>query len=117
VTESARIEYRRHPRAKVYLPTQWGLTRDCLWAATITSLSIGGCFLLTERIKSAGTQVYVKFWFPEETSVRGEVRYYLEKVGIGVEFKGLPARPAQLLMDYVNDLLNIQEHKHKGEQT
>jgi hypothetical protein len=44
-----------------------------------------------------GQPVFIKFWLPEQKRLGGEVRYQLERWGIGVEFKGLSAEEVDKL--------------------
>ena len=85
-------EKRRHPRVKASIPINWGLTPECLKHDRITSFSIGGCFIQTAEPVRPLTKVYIRFYLSNrgEQLIMAEVRYNLEEVGIGVEFKNLP---------------------------
>ncbi|MBV9924740.1 MAG: PilZ domain-containing protein [Acidobacteria bacterium] len=83
------IEQRRHERVSVDLHVYWGWTYDCPLQGRIISLSEGGYFLRTEQGAPRGTPVFIKFWLPEQKTLCGEVRYHLERWGVGAEFKGL----------------------------
>ena len=87
-------EQRRHERVAVDIQVYWGWTDDCRQRARIINLGVGGCFLRTDQGAAAGRPVFIKFWLPAETTLRGEVRYHLERMGVGVEFKGLSAAEA-----------------------
>lgn len=79
----------------------WGWTSDCPFRDRIISLSEGGYFLRTERGAPRGQTIFLKFWLPEPKTLRGEVRYHLERWGIGVEFKGLSDNETALLTTLV----------------
>ncbi len=82
-------EQRRHERVLVDIHVYWGWTDDCPFHDRIISLSEGGYFLRTERDAARGQPVFIKFWLPEQKTLYGEVRYHIERWGVGVEFKGL----------------------------
>lgn len=99
------IEKRRHPRVRATIPIDWGLTPQCLKHDRITSFSIGGCFIQTREAARPLTIVYIRFFLsPEgERIIRGEVRYHLDEVGLGVEFINLTESDKQnfqALVDY-----------------
>ncbi|HYG12192.1 MAG TPA: PilZ domain-containing protein [Pyrinomonadaceae bacterium] len=99
------IEKRRHPRVKASIPVYWGLTPECLKHDRITSFSIGGCFIQTTEVAPPLTVVYIRFFLSSkgERIIRGEVRYNLEEVGLGVEFINLTEgdqKNFQSLVDY-----------------
>jgi hypothetical protein len=85
----AYVEQRKHERVAVEIHVYWGWTDDCPFRDRIISLSEGGYFLRTDRGAECGQSIFVKFWLPEPKTLYGEVRYQLERWGIGVEFKGL----------------------------
>jgi hypothetical protein len=87
-------EQRKHDRVAVDIRVRWGWTEDCPFHDRIISLSEGGYFLRTERGAPRDTPVFIKFWLPEERTLGGEVRYHLERWGVGVEFKGLSREEA-----------------------
>ncbi|HEX8147111.1 MAG TPA: PilZ domain-containing protein [Pyrinomonadaceae bacterium] len=91
------VEQRKHERVTVDLHVHWGWTYDCPFQDRIISLSEGGYFLRTERGAPRGQPVFIKFWLPEQKTLCGEVRYHLERWGVGVEFKGLSERETALL--------------------
>jgi hypothetical protein len=84
-------EQRKHERVTVDIHVYWGWTYDCPFHDRIISISEGGYFLRTERGAPRGQPVFIKFWLPEQKTLCGEVRYHLERWGVGVEFKGLSA--------------------------
>ena len=84
-------EQRKHERIAVDIHVYWGWTYDCPFRDRIISLSIGGYFIRTTQGAERGTPVFIKFWLPEQKTLCGEVRYHLERWGVGVEFKGLSA--------------------------
>lgn len=86
------VEQRRYERVTVDIHVYWGWTDDCLFPGRIISLGEGGYFLRTEQHGAPhGQPIFIKFWMPEPRTLGGEVRYHLERWGIGVEFKGLSA--------------------------
>lgn len=90
---------------KASIPIDWGLTPDCLKHDRITSFSIGGCFLQTDEAVRALSLIYIRFYLSNtgERIIRGEVRYHLDNVGLGVEFINLSERDKlnfQNLLDY-----------------
>ena len=84
-------EQRRHERVAVDINVDWGLTDDCPLRDRIINLGVGGCFIRTDQPAPPGRPVFVKFWLPDERTLCGEVRYHLERWGVGVEFKVLSA--------------------------
>ena len=91
------VEQRKHERVAVDINVHWGWTEDCPFYDRIISLSEGGFFLRTARGAPRDTRVYIKFWLPEQRTLRGEVRYQMDRWGVGVEFKGLSADEASNL--------------------
>ena len=85
------IEQRKHDRVAVDLHVHWGWTDDCPFQDRIISLSEGGFFIRTARGAERGQPVFIRFWLPELKTLGGEVRYHLERWGVGVEFRGLSA--------------------------
>jgi hypothetical protein len=83
-------ERRRHERVTVDIYVHWGWTEDCPFTDRIISFSVGGCFIRTARAEAVRERpVFMRFWLPAEKMLRGEVRYTLELMGFGVQFKGL----------------------------
>ena len=80
---------RRYPRIKINWFTRWGPTERCEEFGRITSLAPGGCFVQTVKEAARGQAVYVLLELPSAEVVRGEVRYHMEGVGLGVQFTGL----------------------------
>lgn len=104
------IEKRRHPRVKASIPIYWGLTPECLKHDRITSFSIGGCFIQTGEAAPPLTTLYIRFFLSNkgERIIRAEVRYHLEKVGLGVEFVNLTAGDKKRFQSLVDYYLNAQ---------
>lgn len=83
-------ERRRHERVTVDIYVHWGWTEDCPYTDRIISISAGGCFIRTPREGAErGQSVFVRLWLPAEKTLGGEVRYTLELMGFGLQFKGL----------------------------
>jgi hypothetical protein len=102
-------EQRRHPRVKASIAIDWGLTRECLKHDRITSFSIGGCFIQTAEALPPLTLIYIRFYLSpkRERLIPGEVRYNLEKVGLGVEFLNLDAQDKKDFQALVNHYLRM----------
>ena len=89
-------EKRRYPRATVIdLYVRWGTTPECEHDGDqVTSLSLGGCFLVTEREAESGETVFIRLWEASTPGglYQGVVRYQLQlsdplpPIGLGVEF-------------------------------
>jgi hypothetical protein len=90
-------EQRKHERVAADIHVYWGWTYDCPFSDRIINLGVGGCFLRTDQGAERGRPVFIKLWLPDETTLCGEVRYHLERVGVGVEFKGVSTREAEHL--------------------
>lgn len=85
------------------MPVEWGTDDNCVWQDRITSLSAGGCFLQTQRVLKAGRKISLRLFLsagPART-LRGEVRYCMERVGLGVEFLGLMERDKERIAELV----------------
>lgn len=91
-------DQRRHVRARVAINVDWGVTPACEFAGDrVTSLSVGGCFIQTERQVNEGSTVYVRLWEMQggRGTFRGVVRYQLQlspkhpPIGLGLEFPDL----------------------------
>lgn len=95
------VEQRKHERVPVDIHVYWGWTDDCQFHDRIISISEGGYFLRTERGAPRGQPVFIKFWLPEQKTLRGEVRYHIERWGVGVEFKGLSHHETEQLFALV----------------
>jgi hypothetical protein len=103
-------EKRRHPRVKASIAIDWGLTPECLKHDRITSFSIGGCFIQTAETLKPSTAIYISFYLSQkgERIIRGEVRYNLEQVGLGIEFHNLTERDKKDFQELVNHYLKAQ---------
>ena len=99
-------ERRRHERVIVEIHVNWGWTEECPYSDRIISLSVGGYFLRTSRSSRKGQTVFLRFWLPEERTLRGEVRYQLERMGMGVEFKGITDEESRKLEALVEHYRN-----------
>ncbi len=82
-------EQRKYERVAVDIYVYWGWTEDCGQRDRIVNLGVGGCFIRTDQRARLGQPVFVKFWLPDERTLQGEVRYNLERWGVGVEFTRL----------------------------
>ena len=106
---------RRHPRAKILINVDWGETPACAYEGQVTSLSVGGCFVLTPRRATKDKTIFIRLLLaPESKSilegvVQGRVAYQLADVGFGVEFKSLPGDYKQHIQDIVDFHLEHDE--------
>ena len=99
-------ERRRHPRAKVSIPVKWGTAPNCGYEGVITLLSLGGCLIQTRLHTSRGQAVFVRMSLSGEGQdarvSRGNVKYEMEGIGLGVEFAGLTAEEQKTISDIVD---------------
>ena len=104
-------EQRRHARAKVSINVAWGLSPACEFNGDrVSSISLGGCFIQTERHVKEGSVAYVRLWErPGGRGVfRGVVRYQLQlsprhaPIGLGIEFPDLDDEGAASLKEVLN---------------
>ena len=104
-------DQRRHARAKVAINVDWGETPACEYGGDrVTSLSLGGCFIQTERHVKEGAVAYVRLWErPGGRGVfRGIVRYQLQlsprhaPIGLGLEFPDLDDEETASLKEVLN---------------
>lgn len=96
------MERRRDERARVSIQIDWGETAYCVWHDRITSLSAGGCFIQTERGLKTEQKIYLRLWLRGgERILRGEIRYHLERVGLGVQFFELMESDKERLAEMV----------------
>jgi len=102
------IEQRKHERVSVDIHVYWGWTYDCPLRGRIISLSIGGYFLRTDEGAPRGQPIFVSFFLPEPKTLCGEVRYHLERMGLGVEFKGLSEAETRHLAVLVEHFRSLQ---------
>lgn len=90
-------EQRKHERAVVDIYVHWGWTPECPYTDRIVNLGAGGCFVRTTEVAERGRPVFLRLWLDRERTLRGWVRYRLERVGLGVEFQGLTSEESSLL--------------------
>ena len=100
---------RRHPRINVNFYADWGLGPECESYDKVTSLSISGCFLATQRELRIGESIHIKL--PIETRtlrLKGIVRRQLRimegmpPTGVGVEFIGVSGDDERKLQEMMN---------------
>jgi len=96
-------EKRKYARVRVDMVVAWGSSAECFEMDRITSFSAGGCFLQTARPAGRGEEVFVKFWVPQERTLRCAVRYQMEGIGLGLEFTDLSEGERQVLGGLVDD--------------
>src|SRR5919199_6513928 len=100
---------RRHPRVTVNFYADWGLGPECESYDKVTSLSISGCFLATQRELRVGEVIHIKLPVESRTlRLRGAVRYQLRIMegmppkGVGVEFMGVSSDDERRLQEVVD---------------
>lgn len=104
------MEKRRYERVRITMPVEWGTDDNCPFQDRITSISVGGCFIQTPRALKAGRTVSLRLFLsagPART-LRGEVRYCLDRVGLGVEFRGLMEREKEQIAELVEFFRDAQ---------
>ena len=100
-------EKRRHQRARVSFPVDWGETPSCVNPARLTSLSVGGCFVQTKKTAREGSVIFLRLLVaPEARNVlegvlMGRVLYVLEGVGFGLGFVKLKPEDERDIKDIV----------------
>ncbi len=105
-------DLRKHPRVNVDFFADWGWGPECEYYDKITSLSVGGCFLLTKRELTASTEIYLRWsvYSIGVISLRGAVRYQIRVMegapptGAGIEFVGISGESEQRLRAVVENL-------------
>ena len=104
---SSSNDRRRHPRIKYSLDVDWGETPSCGHKGQVTTLSVGGCFLQTPLEVAKEGLIFIRLLLAPESAtvmegiVWGRVAYHLPGLGLGVEFKKLPAGYAEHIEDIV----------------
>ncbi len=102
------MEHRKNPRVKVSIIVDWSEAPACIYSGRITSLSVRGCFIQTDREAIKGGPVFIRFMVAPESQkvltgvIYGRVLYHFEKVGLGVEFKRLRNEDERDLQDLIN---------------
>lgn len=80
------FERREVPRYKVNLPVRWE-GRRAARDGTITDISIGGCFVLTDDLIDRGDPVKLDLLLPAGVlTLWGQIIYTAEEIGFGVRF-------------------------------
>jgi hypothetical protein len=96
-------ERRRHPRAKVSIPVNWGMAPNCGFEGVIAILSPGGCLIQTRLHASRGQAVFVRMSLNGEgqgaSVLRGHIKYEMDGIGLGVEFEGLTEEEQKTIGD------------------
>jgi hypothetical protein len=95
---------RQNSRARVSISCAFGPNEDTPRSATLTSLSLRGCFVKTRAWAETGMGMYVKIWLPEQDwlTLRATVLYQMEKIGFGLRFDAVTPeeeRVIQMLME------------------
>lgn len=92
-----RYERRRALRVNVNLPARWeGAIQSS--EATVTSLSVTGCFLLSGGKVEPKELLRVEIYFPDEDPLYawGEVVDHADEIGFAVQFTLIEEDPARL---------------------
>ena len=98
---------RRHPRILISIDVDWGETPACVHKGRVTTLGLGGCFVLTPVEVAAGRPVFIRLFLSPGSErvtdgmVWGRVAYQQSGVGLGVEFKRLPPGYEKHIQDLV----------------
>ena len=81
-------ERRESPRYKVNFYAQWGSGEWEAREGTITDLSSGGCFVLTDDAVEEGRLVRVEIEVPghNRMTLWGNVAYWIKETGFAVRF-------------------------------
>ena len=81
-------ERRKHSRIKVYLKARWEGVSGVRSEANVTSLSFGGCFLLSGGKVEAGELLRIEIFLPDEEPLYawGSVANHDDEIGFGVQF-------------------------------
>src|ERR1051325_8906431 len=90
-------EKRRYERVLVDMYVHWGWTPVCIHTDKIISISVGGCFLRTSQSGARGDGLFIRVWLAGETTLACEVRYHLEKMGMGLEFVNVSDEQTRML--------------------
>ena len=80
---------RMHASAKVSISCAFGPTEDTPRSATVTSLSVRGCFVKTRAWAERGSEMFLRIWREQERdwlTLRATVLYHMEKIGFGLRF-------------------------------
>jgi hypothetical protein len=97
---------RRHPRAKVSIPVNWGTAPNCGFEGVIAILSLVGCLIKTRMYAPKGHVVFIRMSLNGEgqaaSVLRGHVKYEMEGIGLGVEFEGLTEEEQTTIGDIVD---------------
>jgi len=95
---------RASPRRQVEVPARWEAAGRGSHDATVTDISTGGCFVLTDEAAGEGELVRVDLSSPggETLTLWGHVVYSFEQIGFAVRFApfsqgGAPERLRRLL--------------------
>jgi c-di-GMP-binding flagellar brake protein YcgR len=103
---------RSAPRIKVNLPARWEgvLNRS---EATITDLSLTGCFVLTGGVVEVRELISLELQLPTQRwlHVWCEVVDEASEIGFAVKFNSISDEDEQRLMKYIEDQFNTQPIK------
>lgn len=100
---------RKSTRIDVTLPVRWEGVLDQR-EATVTSLSTGGCFVLSGGDVTARELIWLKIELPNEEPVYswGEVTDQANEIGFAVRFTSLGEAEQQRLAEFIQQFLRTQ---------
>jgi len=102
---------RKYPRFNVDFFADWGRGPEYEYYDRITSLSLGGCFLATQRELRSGDEIFIR-WSGEISdpiNLKGAIRYQLRVMGeatptgAGIEFVGVSSQSEKSLQAVLNN--------------
>jgi hypothetical protein len=103
---------RSAPRARVNLPAHWEgvLFRT---KATITDLSIGGCFVLSGGKVEVRELIYLEIELPHRRTIHvwAEVVDEASDIGFAVRFNSVNDEDQQILAEYIDDVFKSEPVK------
>lgn len=80
---------RTNARVKLAISCIFGPNPDTPRSATVTSISVLGCFVKTKGWATKGQKMYLRLWLPEGQwlPLQGTVIYHMERIGFGLTFE------------------------------
>jgi c-di-GMP-binding flagellar brake protein YcgR len=107
-------ERRSAPRVKVKLPARWegALHRE---NASITDLSVSGCFILSGGKVELKELVWLELQLPDQEPVQvwAEVVDQANEIGFAVRFNSIDDADQRHLVNYINDQLGRTQERRK----
>jgi hypothetical protein len=105
-------ERRRAGRIKVNFAARWEGSRAAL-DATVTDLSMYGCFVLTDDLVKRGETVKLEMTLPRggRVTLWGRVVYQAEEIGFALDFERFEHEEDRRRLEW---LIRAEAHKSKG---